>query len=881
MIAGECNGNHSTPIEILLQQAQSAAQLFLLNDSESNGQRLNDTLSILISESAVPTKAGFLKLDHGSTLGDFLLTAKQLLMVSSTSVLTRSRLRLVLFNISLFNVSVRRYCAGELELCGPVFHCLEISLKEQLGPQNIIDSLRLLQVLTYERSLALGSSWINALISFLVEEILLENEPEWLPYCCAILSNLASRSKTLCNKLKKQSTYKKLCKRLLDLLQHDSKMVVLCSLVLIGYLDERTRDVVFSSKNMSQAFICIFNVLGSGDQALMTVHIAVDLLCRLVISSPSSSRLAAPSLAATAKDFPTYGFFAKSMQKVAALLQSFDARVNEESMKIYDLLLSFCKLHELRSPVSLAIAEKSKLNDYLTTPILTICHAAFLRLDESLFPDISLSAIRLLIFILQETIDNGVRVQELLSAGKICQLVESNIKTSLETKSDLISLQCAKITEGLRLAEVVANDEEVRVELLDVVNASLCSHINESQFVSNPIVNFFTGLDMGISSSLPDWSIHGVGILLASLRLLATLKDYSRTHKELYWRNLKDDRIIPFIAIAFTSHDSQTIFDALFLFTHTVQVQEFPVKRLADLIARVSQAMSRISSASSSSENLQNGHRLSLESSVDLAQLSEIPASECEAFQQVDELLEQMKKGVNLKDVRMSQLVQAFERKIFLHKNRERELEKLISVKEQAISQCERLRLATRDRGNASEVTNLRLLLNDLEKKLSERDEEFVVIRREKMELTELLRKLQHDMEHEREQSNAKFQDLEREKSDLIVENGKERDLHAALRTRFDEITRKFDMATKAVFEKQMEIETMSKTIAEQQRATSELRTELDRKNKECAGARSEIASKVLQMDEQRKKLEKLEEENQVFSRIKALCGAGNGLPST
>lgn len=41
---------------------------------------------------------------------------------------------------------IRRYLAGELELCGPVFECLKVSISEQLGPQNLIDHLRLLQV---------------------------------------------------------------------------------------------------------------------------------------------------------------------------------------------------------------------------------------------------------------------------------------------------------------------------------------------------------------------------------------------------------------------------------------------------------------------------------------------------------------------------------------------------------------------------------------------------------------------------------------------------------------------------------------------------------------------------------------------------------------
>uniref|UniRef100_A0A915DTS8 Large ribosomal subunit protein uL10 n=1 Tax=Ditylenchus dipsaci TaxID=166011 RepID=A0A915DTS8_9BILA len=219
---------------------------------------------------------------------DFLQQCKLLLTSPKTSASTRSKLRLVLFNIAVHNLSIRRFLAGELQLCGAVFHCLQISLSEQLGPQNLIDVLRLLQVLTYEKSLILGS-WTNDLTNFLTSECGSkypeEDEVEWRPYCCAILSNLVSRSKSFCSKLKKSSSFKRLCKKLLDLLQNNSRMVVISCLVLIGYLDERTRDVIFSSQNASQTFFCIFNVLGSGEENLMTIHIAVDLLLRLVISN--------------------------------------------------------------------------------------------------------------------------------------------------------------------------------------------------------------------------------------------------------------------------------------------------------------------------------------------------------------------------------------------------------------------------------------------------------------------------------------------------------------------------------------------------------------------------------------------------------------------
>lgn len=96
-----------------------------------------------------------------------------------------------------------------------------------------------------------------------------EIEVEWLPYCMAILCNLARRSKSVCGRIKKsvwfaflfmhtciilssidsrtfQSSYKAFSRRVIKLLSHDSRIVVVSSLVLVGYLEEKVRDMVCS-----------------------------------------------------------------------------------------------------------------------------------------------------------------------------------------------------------------------------------------------------------------------------------------------------------------------------------------------------------------------------------------------------------------------------------------------------------------------------------------------------------------------------------------------------------------------------------------------------------------------------------------------------------
>uniref|UniRef100_A0A915DRE9 Uncharacterized protein n=1 Tax=Ditylenchus dipsaci TaxID=166011 RepID=A0A915DRE9_9BILA len=277
-------------------------------------------------------------------------------------------------------------------------------------------------------------------------------------------------------------------------------------------------------------------------------------------------------------------------------------------------------------------------------------------------------------------------------------------------------------------------------------------------------------------------------------------QDFSKAHKDLYWRTLKDERIIPFVAFAISYGSNEMVYDAFVLFTHCAQVQEFPIHLLANL---TSVANKRSTNLEVSHESLpRNGHRLSLESSLDMATLYEIPSQNGSSFSNIEELLEQMKKGTNMND---------------LHKNREMELEKLITLKEQALSQSEHMRITKRDR-NSSEVENLRLLLHDLENKNTGRDEEKDGRRHEFLKI---------DFE-------SKYRELEQEKKQLTDENDKERDLHAVLRKRFDDITQKFDLATTTIFEKQMEIEKVTKDALEATQLSERTHAALEQTKKNC-----------------------------------------------
>lgn len=129
-----------------LSRAVSAAARYVADSNCDNTAVFEDSLRTLIQHLDGVETTGRLSLSN-EFVRELLDYTPHILSANTSSAPTRSKLLRLLFSLALYNVRIRRYLCGELHLCGPVFECLKLSLKEQLGPQNLIDILRLLQVL--------------------------------------------------------------------------------------------------------------------------------------------------------------------------------------------------------------------------------------------------------------------------------------------------------------------------------------------------------------------------------------------------------------------------------------------------------------------------------------------------------------------------------------------------------------------------------------------------------------------------------------------------------------------------------------------------------------------------------------------------------------
>uniref|UniRef100_A0A1I7XT25 FRIGIDA-like protein n=1 Tax=Heterorhabditis bacteriophora TaxID=37862 RepID=A0A1I7XT25_HETBA len=360
-------------------------------------------------------------------------------------------------------------------------------------------------------------------------------------------------------------------------------------------------------------------------------------------------------------------------------------------------------------------------------------------------------------------------------------IVDDAAKTSIETSKECIVYQCQRITEGLRLAEVCSLDEELRQELIGVVTAPLCSHIAEFQLMTNPIV-----LHMGKPPS-------------------------QRTDRE--------ERLVPFIAYAIAYGDHEMVHDALLLYTHCAQVQAFPSHTHFTMLRSIPDS----------------GEICAIRSPDQVSTLQK------ENNRTVDDLLQRLKGGLDIKDVKMSEMLAAYEKKIsimevvisllsrsflffflqllraYVSQIRERELELLVSAKDQALAQSEKLRIQLRNGAgnNEADMAWIRSFVGECETLKSQHDKleiQLEVTRKNFDEKTAMMR--------------DELLRVRQEREDLATGICQEKELVISMKKQTEDLKKKLETASAALLDRQNEVQTLnadktklnellSKTIAE------------------------------------------------------------------
>lgn len=128
---------------------------------------------------------------------------------------------------------------------------------------------------------------------------------------------------------------------------------------------------------------------------ILTVQYAVDFLKSILVNDSD----ACPQLTEASRNYPTYEFFEASICTLASLLVVLHPQ-SEECAKIYELLLSFCSIEELRQPVCSIILQAPPPPKRSTRPSQSVVRTAELSLDEAPL-EVPIYALKLLNFLVK------------------------------------------------------------------------------------------------------------------------------------------------------------------------------------------------------------------------------------------------------------------------------------------------------------------------------------------------------------------------------------------------------------------------------------------------------------------------------------------------
>ncbi|XP_035270684.1 protein CIP2A isoform X4 [Anguilla anguilla] len=541
-----------------------------------------------------------------------------------------------------------------------VIHCNSATPREPV----VLQCLQVLQKLTYSMRIPHCTPYMDELIAFLIQHVQSPNEDITMP-CLGVLANL--------------------CRSNL-------------------FVQTHVKSLLFHAKNIHQTFQLIFNIIVNGDGTL-TCKYAVDLLVDLLKN---------PKIA----DYLTrYEHFSLCLSQVLGLLQGKDP---DSAAMVLELLVALCSVPGLRrqlcqtvlraqGPRLQALAKKEGRGQWVEPdPGLALLQWASLPLDgpEACY----LQALSLFAELFEEvtvSVPSG-------SAQAFLDLLLPVLLGLLQGPSiPLSELQlkkhCVRAARVMDLLLVLSSDDAMKMQVSQQLSSQLCVLQVELLLSSSH-------MDMGFScpATSSDLSQVGAEVILKVLQLMSRLKQLVRDMETSFYRILQDQRMVTPLSLALASDHREHVQTALRILLEAAPLPDFPAVILGECIAA----------------NNAYRHRemeLSMQSPPNLGRsLAPLTAHPPTSSQSIHNLIEKLQSSMELqeqvKDVRVSEIMDVYEQKICALASKEGRLQDLLEAKALALSQADRLIAQYRcQRAQAeAEARKLASLLKEAERRKEE-----------------------------------------------------------------------------------------------------------------------------------------------------------------